>query len=86
MIVSWEAVLSSLKKPEEEIIENGGTVDPNNADHWKVKARWCLQGHLDPDLTTKASAGTVAIPHSVSNGTNSDVPIDVVQWVAVTTW
>ena len=51
-----------IKKPEEEIIENGGTVDPNNADHWKVKARWCLQGHLDPDLTTKASAGQSQSP------------------------
>ena len=51
-----------VKKPEEDIVENGGIADPNNAYHWRVKARWCLQGHLDPDLTTKASAGQLQSP------------------------
>ena len=28
----------------------------------RVKARWCLQGHLDPDLQLKASAGDLQSP------------------------
>ncbi|CAE7202193.1 GIP [Symbiodinium sp. CCMP2592] len=28
----------------------------------RVKARWCLQGHLDPDLQTKALAGDLQSP------------------------
>eukprot|EP00435_Cladocopium_sp_Y103_P032019 s3508_g8.t1 len=51
-----------VKKPEEEIIENGGKVDPNVLEHWKIKSRWCLQGHLDPDLAEKASAGQLQSP------------------------
>ena len=50
------------KKPEEAIIENGLSPDPNNPEHWKVKARWCLQGHLDPDLTSKAESGMLQSP------------------------
>jgi hypothetical protein len=34
-----------VKKPEEELVENGKAADPNNLSHWRVKARWCLQGH-----------------------------------------
>eukprot|EP00435_Cladocopium_sp_Y103_P050118 s180_g15.t1 len=51
-----------VKKPEEDIVENGGQVDPSNLSHWKVKARWCLQGHLDPDLSDKASSGRLQSP------------------------
>eukprot|EP00435_Cladocopium_sp_Y103_P020594 s2229_g5.t1 len=51
-----------VKKPEEEIVENGGIPDPANMDHWRVKARWCLQGHLDPDLSEKARAGQLQSP------------------------
>ena len=28
----------------------------------RVKARWCLQGHLDPDLSVKASSGDLQSP------------------------
>ena len=30
-----------VKKPEEDLVENGRQADPNVLDHWKVKARWC---------------------------------------------
>eukprot|EP00435_Cladocopium_sp_Y103_P029371 s1599_g7.t1 len=50
------------KKAMEDIVENGLTPDNANPDHWKVKARWCLQGHLDPDLTSKAQAGLLQSP------------------------
>ena len=51
-----------VKKPEEELIENGKQPDPANLEHWKVKARWCLQGHLDPDLHTKVREGQLQSP------------------------
>ena len=51
-----------VKKPEEDLVETGQAVDPNNLNHWKVKARWCLQGHLDPDLSAKATAGQLQSP------------------------
>ena len=51
-----------IKKAVEDIIENGITPEHDNPDHWKVKARWCLQGHLDPDLTTKAQEGMLQSP------------------------
>eukprot|EP00435_Cladocopium_sp_Y103_P016341 s443_g4.t1 len=50
------------KKPLEDIVENGGKADPNEPSHWKVKARWCLQGHLDPDLSSKAREGLLQSP------------------------
>ena len=50
------------KKVMEDIAEYGITPDPHNPEHWKVKARWCLQGHLDPDLTCKASTGMLQSP------------------------
>ena len=28
----------------------------------RIKARWCLQGHLDPDLAKKAVAGDLQSP------------------------
>ena len=51
-----------MKKPEEELVENGKAADPNNLSHWRVKARWCLQGHLDPDLFKKGSSGQPQSP------------------------
>ena len=51
-----------VKKPEEELVENGKAADPNNLSHWRIKARWCLQGHLDPDLSKKASSGQLQSP------------------------
>ena len=51
-----------VKKAMEDVIENGIIPDPNNAEHWKVKARFCLQGHLDPDLSQKASQGMLQSP------------------------
>ena len=50
-----------VKKPEEDLSENGILPDPNNLEHWKVKAR-CLQGHLDPDLDTKVKEGQLQSP------------------------
>ena len=50
------------KKPLEDIVENGGKADPEDPSHWKVKARWCLQGHLDPDLSSKAREGLLQSP------------------------
>eukprot|EP00435_Cladocopium_sp_Y103_P057373 s281_g19.t1 len=51
-----------VKKAAEDVIETGGTPDPENPTHWKVKARWCLQGHLDPDLSSKAREGALQSP------------------------
>ena len=51
-----------VKKPEEELVENGKAADPNNLSHWRIKVRWCLQGHLDPDLSKKASSGQLQSP------------------------
>eukprot|EP00435_Cladocopium_sp_Y103_P047981 s941_g14.t1 len=51
-----------VKKAVEDVIETGGVPNPDDPSHWKVKARWCLQGHLDPDLTTKAREGALQSP------------------------
>ena len=51
-----------VKKPQEDLSENGVLPDPNNLEHWKIKARWCLQGHLDPDLDTKVKEGQLQSP------------------------
>eukprot|EP00435_Cladocopium_sp_Y103_P016757 s3691_g4.t1 len=51
-----------VKKAMEDIVENGISPEPDNPAHWKVKARWCLQGHLDPDLSTKAKEGALQSP------------------------
>ena len=51
-----------VKKALEDVVENGQKPDPANPDHWKVKARWCLQGHLDLDLTSKAQSGMLQSP------------------------
>ena len=51
-----------VKKAMEDVIENGMIPDPSVAEHWKVKARFCLQGHLDPDLSHKATQGLLQSP------------------------
>ena len=51
-----------VKKPAEDLAETGVQPNPDNIEHWKVKARWCLQGHLDPDLDTKVKEGQLQSP------------------------
>eukprot|EP00435_Cladocopium_sp_Y103_P048189 s837_g14.t1 len=51
-----------VKKPVEDLIENGIQPDPNDLAQWHVKARWCLQGHLDPDLDKKVQQGQLQSP------------------------
>ena len=43
-------------------LEEGQEVDPNDSTTFMVKGRWCLQGHLDPDLTAKAEKGMLKSP------------------------
>lgn len=40
----------------------GAPVDPEDLSTFQVKGRWCLQGHLDPDLTEKAHSGSLKSP------------------------
>ena len=40
----------------------GQEVDPQDLSTFVVKARWCLQGHLDPDLAKKAETGALKSP------------------------
>ena len=46
------------RKPAQE----GGEIDDNNLESFTVKGRWCLQGHLDPDLQVKADEGLLKSP------------------------
>eukprot|EP00435_Cladocopium_sp_Y103_P064571 s214_g26.t1 len=43
-------------------LEEGGDIDPNDPTTFVVKGRWCLQGHLDPDLEVKAKEGLLKSP------------------------
>lgn len=43
-------------------IEEGKAVDPTDHTTYVVKGRWCLQGHLDPDLNLKAEEGLLKSP------------------------
>ena len=43
-------------------IEEGCNVNPEDINSFSAKARWCLQGHLDPDLTEKAQSGMLQSP------------------------
>ena len=43
-------------------LTEGGHVDPQDLSTFSVKGRWCLQGHLDPDLDTKAQEGRLQSP------------------------
>lgn len=38
-------------------IDEGREVDPNDLTSFTIKGKWCLQGHLDPDLDAKAQDG-----------------------------
>ena len=46
------------RKPMEE----GQDIDPDDVSTFTVKGRWCLQGHLDPDLQVKAESGLLKSP------------------------
>eukprot|EP00435_Cladocopium_sp_Y103_P056621 s837_g19.t1 len=43
-------------------VEEGKEVDPHDINTFLVKGRWCLQGHLDPDLEAKAESGLLKSP------------------------
>ena len=43
-------------------IEEGQDINPHDLSTFQCKARWCLQGHLDPDLEVKASEGKLQSP------------------------
>lgn len=43
-------------------LEEGQEVNPNDYDTFNVKGRWCLQGHLNPDLEAKAEQGLLKSP------------------------
>ena len=43
-------------------LEEGAVIDPQNPATYTVKGRWCLQGHLDPDLHLKAQEGKLKSP------------------------
>lgn len=43
-------------------IDEEQTVIPDQLDTFTVKGRWCLQGHLDPDLDVKALEGRLQSP------------------------
>ena len=47
-----------VRKP---IIE-GCNVDEDDPNTYKIKSRWCLQGHLDPDLDQKMQDGLLQSP------------------------
>ena len=47
-----------IRKPSEENM----AINPNDPSTFKVKSRWCLQGHLDPDLQCKAEEGLLQSP------------------------
>ena len=41
---------------------DGKNIDLNDESTFKIKSRWCLQGHLDPDLDMKAMEGALQSP------------------------
>eukprot|EP00435_Cladocopium_sp_Y103_P054627 s220_g17.t2 len=43
-------------------VDDETQIDSNNLDSFSVKGRWCLQGHLDPDLDVKAQEGRLKSP------------------------
>ena len=47
-----------VRKPLEENLH----FDPEDPNTFRVKSRWCLQGHLDPDLDTKLHEGLLQSP------------------------
>ena len=43
-------------------VQDGVNVDISDPSTFKVKSRWVLQGHLDPDLAEKAASGLLQSP------------------------
>ena len=43
-------------------LEENQQVDDNDSSTFRVKSRWCLQGHLDPDLDKKVQEGLLQSP------------------------
>eukprot|EP00435_Cladocopium_sp_Y103_P031858 s655_g8.t1 len=43
-------------------VEENKSVDDSDPSSFRVKSRWCLQGHLDPDLNKKVEAGLLQSP------------------------
>eukprot|EP00435_Cladocopium_sp_Y103_P023253 s2636_g5.t1 len=43
-------------------LEEGQDINMHDLSTFTVKGRWCLQGHLDPDLEVKAQAGLLKFP------------------------
>ena len=43
-------------------IEEGQNIVEDDPSSYRVKSRWCLQGHLDPDLDDKAMSGLLQSP------------------------
>lgn len=43
-------------------LDDGVPIVPSDPSTYTVKGRWCLQGHLDPDLSEKASEGKLQSP------------------------
>ena len=48
-------------------IEEGQAVKPEDPTTYTVKGRWCLQGHLDPDLQQKAEEGKLQSPSNIES-------------------
>ena len=42
--------------------EEGRSIDMHDPSSYKIKSRWCLQGHLDPDLEAKVKEGLLQSP------------------------
>lgn len=51
-----------VRKPLEENLH----LDVNDTSTFRVKSRWCLQGHLDPDLDLKLDEGLLHVALSMS--------------------
>ena len=49
----------------------GQQIDPTDPNTYRVKSRWCLQGHLDPDLDDKAESGLLQSPTLSQLGRNT---------------
>ena len=51
-------------------LEENGHVNPEDPNTFRVKSRWCLQGHLDPDLDQKIEDGLLQSPTLSQMGRN----------------
>ena len=45
-----------------QAVDESIPVDVNDPSSYRIKSRWCLQGHLDPDLEAKAEDGALQPP------------------------